>query len=684
MSCHKVAVLTKGVWDTPNLAAFLPFNVEYHPLIAYMAGAAISLHYFDAVLGWGRKPSAIKAQRYAQQQQLPFISLEDGFLRSVGLGSEGCPPVAMIIDHQGIYFDAHRESELEQLIVATQQADHQVTQYISTIITHQLSKYNLVSESFVLSQADQHKINVLIVDQTYGDQSIEYSGAKKTDFERMLWQACHDYPDANIWIKTHPEVAEGIKKGCLSHIKENQRVRKITAHANPIALLQQMDVVYVVSSHMGFEALMLQKRVYCFGMPWYAGWGLTDDRYAPRYIASSRRGVAKSVDILFDAAYLQYTRYVNPSTQRACDMQEALDWLIENKRWSTQLAGQVVFYRFSHWKEHYLRRYFKLPFNQLSFEQKIPAQSVDHLIYWGALNKQNHPAPQALQTHVMEDGFIRSIGLGAKLIRPLSLVIDHVGIYYDATQPSGLEQWYNTAQLSDAQRQRAQQVRERLVSEGLSKYNVGEPEDWPDVPPHQRCILISGQVEDDASVLLGGVDVRTNLQLIQLVRAKNPDAFLVYKPHPDVTAGLRVGAVDPVQLDQYVDAVVQRLGMPACLSRVDEVHTITSLTGFEALLRGVSVSCYGLPFYAGWGLTTDLHHCSRRSAQLSLDELVYGALIAYPLYMLPEGEGFVQVEQAIDELIKQRQYQQSIPQKALGYSAKLRATTLKWSKRLWP
>lgn len=679
-SGFRAVILTKGVWQTPGLQTFLPFEVDYHPLHGSSSNVPDGV---GAVVGWGRKASAIRAQKYATQHQLKFISLEDGFIRSVGLGSKGCPPVSMIIDDIGIYFDAYRESRLELLINQKVRSKPESDFLMKKIVEQRVSKYNTALKDF-LNDSNSPEMNVLIIDQTCGDQSIGYSGASESDFERMLWRAYQDYPQAKIWIKTHPEVSVGAKKGYLSHIKGSERVKKITDDVNPFSLLEKMDVVYVVSSHMGFEALMLQKKVYCFGMPWYAGWGLTDDTYAPKNVVGIRRKEKKSIACLFEAAYLDYTSYINPTTNQKCGLDEALIWIVENRRWAHNFSGSVLFFGFSRWKELYLKKHMKFPFSDIYFSHG-KKKKVDHVVYWGALNKNTYKSKTlSKNVWVMEDGFIRSIGLGAKLIRPLSLVVDSIGIYYDSTQPSGLEQWYNTAQISDTQRQRAQGVRERLVSEGLSKYNVGEQEDWPDVPQHRRCILIPGQVEDDASVLLGGVDIRTNLQLIQAVRQRYPDAFVVYKPHPDVTAGLRVGAVDPVQLSQYVDAVVQRLGMPACLSRVDEVHTITSLTGFEALLRGVPVYCYGLPFYAGWGLTTDRHICSRRQNRLSLDELVYGALIAYPLYLLPNGEGFVQVEQAIDELIKQRHNQQTLPQKALGYTARLRATALRWSKKLWP
>lgn len=90
------------------------------------------------------------------------------------------------------------------------------------------------------------------------------------------------------------------------------------------------------------------------------------------------------------------------------------------------------------------------------------------------------------------------------------------------------------------------------------------------------------------------------------------------------------------------------------------MHTISSLTGFEALLRGLDVTCYGLPFYAGWGLTTDMDaqlspkadYLERRKRQtsLTLEQLLHCTLIDYPLYRLPNGYGLAQVEQVIDYL----------------------------------
>ncbi|MDG1167696.1 MAG: capsular polysaccharide biosynthesis protein, partial [Sulfitobacter sp.] len=146
-------------------------------------------------------------------------------------------------------------------------------------------------------------------------------------------------------------------------------------------------------------------------------------------------------------------------------------------------------------------------------------------------------------------------------------------------------------------------------------------------------ILVPGQVEDDASIRTGADAVRTNRALLEAARAAHPDAMILYKPHPDVEAGLRPGGVDAAGL---ADMVLHHADPIAVLGHVDEVWTMTSLLGFEALLRGVAVTTLGVPFYAGWGLTRDLGDVPpRRRALPRLEGLVHATLIDYPRYRDP-------------------------------------------------
>ena len=234
----------------------------------------------------------------------------------------------------------------------------------------------------------------------------------------------------------------------------------------------------------------------------------------------------------------------------------------------------------------------------------------------------------------LEDGFVRSVGIGAEFRPPLSLVLDRLGLYYDATKPSDLEALLSATEFAPALIHRAGVLRERIVREGVTKYNLPSSA-LVDMPRTRRVILVPGQVADDRSVQLGGGGIGTGLDLLSRVRQEAPDAHILYKPHPDVDAGHRLGGVPDAQVLRLADQIIHGGSMADLLAIVDEVHTLTSLTGFEALLRGKPVTCYGQPFYAGWGLTTDLYPPARRTRRLQLDELVAGVLILYPCYIDP-------------------------------------------------
>lgn len=237
----------------------------------------------------------------------------------------------------------------------------------------------------------------------------------------------------------------------------------------------------------------------------------------------------------------------------------------------------------------------------------------------------------------VEDGFIRSVGLGSDLFPPFSIVVDRQGIYYDPTRPSDLETILETAEFTPELLARADALRQAIISSGISKYAVASPGAAPARPRDgRRVILVPGQVEDDMSVRLGGAGIMGNLELVARARAAEPDAMILFKPHPDVDAGHRLGRVpDSAILDQ-ADAIVRGEPMPSLLARVDGVHVLTSLTGFEALLRGIPVTTHGQPFFAGWGLTRDLAGpIARRTRQLLLKQLIAGVLILYPRYMDP-------------------------------------------------
>ena len=347
------------------------------------------------------------------------------------------------------------------------------------------------------------------------------------------------------------------------------------------------------------------------------------------------------------------------------------------RRKRQEFPEQITAVGFSRWKRPFIASF--LQGSDVSFvkslDNKPHAEEPQTIAVWGSTELPN--VWETTNILRIEDGFLRSSGLGADLVRPLSLVIDDLGIYYDATRPSRLEQMLQSDQLDETARERARALRGRLVELDLTKYNLGK-QSWTRPETNQRVLLVVGQVETDASIRLGSPVVQSNIELLRRVRSEHPSDYIIYKPHPDVVAGLRKRGQGEDEASQIADAVIsQPVALGRLLSQVDEVHTMTSLLGFEALLRGAKVVCHGLPFYAGWGLTEDRVACARRTRALSLDELVHGALIAYPRYYNFERNCFVEPEQAIDQLAA---FAETGPQTRTWWRKALRLGIITWLK----
>jgi capsular polysaccharide export protein len=319
-------------------------------------------------------------------------------------------------------------------------------------------------------------------------------------------------------------------------------------------------------------------------------------------------------------------------------------------RFSPNSTDLLFAHGFSYRKQAILRK-FIAPCTVKFVRSGMSVPRGGALLLWGsAVVPAGVPADARIVR--VEDGFLRSVGLGAALARPLSWVFDSSGLYYDATRASDLEKVLQTESFSPQLLERARLLRERVVAAGITKYSVGAHSWAP--PSNRKVVLVPGQVETDASLKFGAPAIRTNMGLLQAVRAAEPGCYLVYKPHPDVRAGLRAGGLGEDHAAMFCDEIIADVAMGELLKQVDAVHVLTSLTGFEALLRHKPVTCYGQPFYAGWGLTNDMSPLARRSRTLSLDQLVAGALLLYPTYVSHLTSGGSTPEGVLDELIAWR------------------------------
>ena len=562
----------------------------------------------------------------------PLLTLEDGFLRSVEPGP-AAPSVSLILDDLGVYFDANAPSRLERLIAKGGADRARAESVVKRLRALRLSKYNAAP-----SMSDPPKGHVLVLDQTNGDASVRYGMADDDAFRRMLEAARSENPGCDFLIKTHPDVVSGRKRGYFTPSDQRGDTRLIGKDANPWDLIEGAKAVYAVTSQMGAEAMLAGKPVRCFGAPFYAGWGATEDE-----IEIPRRTERRDALDIFAAAWLDYPVYVDPWRNRVIEVEEAMEALVtlRNARRAAGVGSVATGVRL--WKRRHVAGFLDAPGAPTVFEDdpqraaKKAAATGRRVVVWaGKETGDLREAAEAKGVPVsrLEDGFLRSVGLGAALAPPLSLALDDLGIYYDPTRPSRMEALIEEA--CEAGLERARALIASLRRLNVTKYNLSGGAPLPPVPDGRLSVLVPGQVQDDASILTGTRDVATNLGLLEAARAANPEAWIVYKPHPDVEAGLRTGAIGEAELTRLADHIARDTPAHLALDGVDEVWTMTSLIGFEALLRGKQVVTFGAPFYAGWGLTEDRGAPpARRAAQPSLEALVHATLIAYPLYRDP-------------------------------------------------
>ena len=231
----------------------------------------------------------------------------------------------------------------------------------------------------------------------------------------------------------------------------------------------------------------------------------------------------------------------------------------------------------------------------------------------------------------MDDDFLRFAGLEAVLPPAAMLTADDLGPHDDAAGPSRLEALLQNYELSAEEMSRGIALLDRLA-------RVHDLKDGPDksrmiaVPKGRKTVLVpgeAGRVEEAAAS-------ERNLLLLRRVRERNPDAFIIFKPHADLEAD----RASTREARRYADLVEKKADISDLVAQCDAVETFSAPTGFAALLLGVPVTVHGLPFYAGWGLTEDLSVFPRRTTRRTLAELVYLTLVVYarctdPVSLLP-------------------------------------------------
>ncbi|EFU6123661.1 capsular polysaccharide biosynthesis protein [Campylobacter coli] len=638
---------------------------DFYKIVLYKAYKSIGKE--DVFVGWGRKNSGLKAIALAKKHHAKFMLLEDGFLRSLNLGVENSPSFSIVKDDVGIYYDASTPSRLENILNTYEFSPKELAwakKAIELIKKEKLSKYNntlcIPQELFSANEE-----RVLIITQVANDASLRFGLASDFSTQDIINDALKENPNAKIYIKIHPDVLSGKKQSDFSMQDLPSRCVILKENYNPIELLSHFKKVYTKTSGMGFEALILGCECVCYGMPFYAGWGLTQDK-----LECKRRVKKRSLEEVFYAAYILYSEYFNPYLNQKSNIFDTIQTLAKYKDIEKVNSNKLFMLGFTLWKRHFIKPFFKAKDNKIIFLNSLKSlaryklKENDKFFIWGKRIDYNalkttlikkaqdenllHFTPKI---SLVEDGFIRSISLGSDLTRPFSLIVDDKGLYIDPNKASKLEELLQNEIFDENMLNRAKNIIKILLENRFSKYNGLKHEDLKiNAKIGQKIILIPAQVEDDASMILGGFGLST-LDLLKEVRAKNQDAYIIFKPHPDVLSGNRVGLKDETLILEFCDEIVKDCSIDSAIKIADEIHTITSTSGFDALLRAKKVFTYGMPFYAGWGLTKDKYRCERRIRKLSLEELVAGALIIYPRYINPKTKTLCEIEVCLDIML---------------------------------
>ncbi len=322
----RAATLSSGIWRLRDLlSGAVGVELVRWPML-------VGSEAFDVVVGWGHKSTALSARQLSERRNKRYVAIEDGWIRSINPGPAEMPR-SLIIDRTGIYYDDGGPSDLERLIAENAaetdtEARLRAERGMARLRREAISKYNngpWLDEAALGLAPRGGRRRVLVVDQTYGDASVTGGMADSRSFAEMLDAARSENPDAEIVVKIHPEVMDGTKYGYLTNV-DLEGVKIVAVPVNPWSLLEVVDQVYVVTSQLGFEAMMAGLPVSCFGAPFYAGWGLTDDR-----IAIPRRTARPTLAQLFSAAYLDYTAYIDTRSGQRISFEAAIDQLVKDR-----------------------------------------------------------------------------------------------------------------------------------------------------------------------------------------------------------------------------------------------------------------------------------------------------------------------------------------------------------------
>lgn len=271
-----------------------------------------------------------------------------------------------------------------------------------------------------------------------------------------------------------------------------------------------------------------------------------------------------------------------------------------------------------------------------------------------------------------EDGFLRSLLPGGAEL-PLAMIMDRTGIFYDASQPSDMEACINRRRYLGSDPAVSQTI-ELLRASRLSKYNHAVIDSLSGLglrsADRQDRVLVIDQTAGDASILGAGAGSYTFDQMLRTAATENPEAEILLRVHPETMLGHKAGNFSAVRLESLAE---RNAALGRCLAEgrlrltpepinpwellegCAKVYCVSSQLGFEALLSGCEVHCFGMPFYGGWGITRDrMVAAPPRRGPATLEAVFAGAYLDYSFYIDHSSKSLLHLHEAIDILSQRR------------------------------
>lgn len=301
-------------WKFGFIADYLPeFRVAFasrklnnYKLIFPMMALAVKP---SCAVVWGYNESKM-LRRYLSFSKIEIWRAEDGFIRSADLGASGATPYSLVFDKSGLYYNPNQPSDIENILnhssfVENEDLKKQAKSVLDTVIDLRISKYNppIIYHDTSLKL----KKRVLVVGQVDNDASIRYGNTNGWTMEDMVRLAKYENPNAEILYRPHPEIYKGFQNSKFKNTNVEYFAKVLSPDEHIVDLIERVDHIYTITSLTGLEALLRGKKVTVLGKPFYAGWGLTDDRSD---FEEGKRLRKLSLLELFIGAYIIYPRYI--------------------------------------------------------------------------------------------------------------------------------------------------------------------------------------------------------------------------------------------------------------------------------------------------------------------------------------------------------------------------------------